>query len=573
MENETLPGKKTKERKDRPKKRKFHGNKYTTPTKIAKTPEKNVSRTTGVETSSSKKLQKSQACVDTSRQEIEGFRFVDISTLINFVVSTPCKNCLSQTSRGRSSVCTPSYSVEETLKGVNTVLIISCNICNAVVKLDFSPNQNINMRFQFSMYSVGVDIEKSNRFLACMDMPKFVSPNCSASYRNRIHAAVSEVSSASMSSAAEELKDETGEATVSCDGTWQRRGFSSKNGVATVISVPKDKCQAVKVVDVEVLSNYCDTCAKAKCKKTEEQYRAFSHDNCQKNHTGSAGSMEPEGMVRIFARSEDKHGLQYTNYLGDGDSKSYRQVCEADVYNGKEINKLECCGHVQKRMGKRLMDKVAQCKGQKFQENGKAYTGIGGAGRLTSKAIKPIQGHYGGAIRKNCHSVEAMRKSIWSIFHHRGGRHDLCGDWCKKDNKNVLPQFVLDEIEPIFQDLSSDALVSKCTHGGTQNTNESFHNLIWNRCPKNIFVGRQRLEIAVLDAAVVFNDGELGRCDIFKKLNLSCGKHMVSGLQKLDSKRIKKSAARSNADKKVQRQRQQHTQNNTTDETYEAGAF
>ena len=51
-------------------------------------------------------------------------------------------------------------------------------------------------------------------------------------------------------------------------------------------------------------------------------------------------------------------------------------------------------------MGKRLLDKVIQCKGKMYRENGKFYTGIGGAGCLTSKAIKRIQGHHGGAIRK-----------------------------------------------------------------------------------------------------------------------------------------------------------------------------
>ncbi|CAG5135020.1 unnamed protein product, partial [Candidula unifasciata] len=49
-------------------------------------------------------------------------------------------------------------------------------------------------------------------------------------------------------------------------------------------------------------------------------------------------------------------------------------------------------------------------------------------------------------------------------------------------------------------------LLSKCAHGGTQNTNESFHNSIWQRCPKTGFVGRPRLTLAVYDATVVFND-------------------------------------------------------------------
>ena len=50
----------------------------------------------------------------------------------------------------------------------------------------------------------------------------------------------------------------------------------------------------------------------------------------------------------MFSTSVEKYNLQYTEYLGDGDSKSYK-VCLADPY-GKPIRK-ECIGHIQKRVG------------------------------------------------------------------------------------------------------------------------------------------------------------------------------------------------------------------------------
>ncbi|GFU05010.1 uncharacterized protein NPIL_320121 [Nephila pilipes] len=39
---------------------------------------------------------------------------------------------------------------------------------------------------------------------------------------------------------------------VAVDGRWQKRGFSSKNGVVTVTSVDTGK-----VIDVEILSKHC----------------------------------------------------------------------------------------------------------------------------------------------------------------------------------------------------------------------------------------------------------------------------------------------------------------------------
>ena len=46
-------------------------------------------------------------------------------------------------------------------------------------------------------------------------------------------------------------------------------------------------------------------------------------------------------------------------------------------------------------MGKRLLDKVAELKSKWYKVGRKNYKSVGGAGGLTKKAIKVIQGHYG----------------------------------------------------------------------------------------------------------------------------------------------------------------------------------
>lgn len=168
------------------------------------------------------------------------------------------------------------------------------------------------------------------------------------------------------------------------------------------------------------------------------------------------------------------------------------------------VVKEECCGHIQKRMGKALMNVVNSAKGTKFVVNSSGYVvykdkpdtrqgdklvrGIGGIGKLTAKAIKSIQGHYGGAIRNNVGDLDGMKKSIWAIYHHRSGNHEHCGDWCSPDpiiaNKNWLPPYICEQMRPAFGKLSADALLEKCLHGGTQNANESYHNNIWTLCPK-----------------------------------------------------------------------------------------
>ncbi|GFV76735.1 uncharacterized protein TNCV_4729551 [Trichonephila clavipes] len=58
------------------------------------------------------------------------------------------------------------------------------------------------------------------------------------------------------------------------------------------------------------------------------------------------------GAYRIFERSENLRKLQYTDYYGDGDSKAYESV--KNRYAPNTVNKLECIGHVQKRVGSHL---------------------------------------------------------------------------------------------------------------------------------------------------------------------------------------------------------------------------
>ncbi|GFU74679.1 uncharacterized protein TNCV_2457461 [Trichonephila clavipes] len=70
------------------------------------------------------------------------------------------------------------------------------------------------------------------------------------------------------------------------------------------------------------------------------------------NYKGSSGNMEAVGAFRIFERSLIKRDLQYTEYYGDGDSKGFLQV--KDIYGENSVTKLECIGHIQKRVGSRL---------------------------------------------------------------------------------------------------------------------------------------------------------------------------------------------------------------------------
>ena len=136
---------------------------------------------------------------------------------------------------------------------------------------------------------------------------------------------------------------------VSCDGTWQKRGFSSLNGCVTAISM-----EIGKGLDVEVLSPSCKQCQDHDhLDKNSDEYRAWqADDNTSKaNYTGSAPTMKPKGTDQMFKCSIDRHNFRYITFYGDGDSKSYTKVKDTYAKDGFPITKKECIRHVQKRVG------------------------------------------------------------------------------------------------------------------------------------------------------------------------------------------------------------------------------
>ena len=88
----------------------------------------------------------------------------------------------------------------------------------------------------------------------------------------------------------------------------------------------------------------------------------------------------------------------------------------------------------------------------------------------------------------------------------------------------MLPSFVIEEIRSVFEELSADTLLNQMFARGAQNASESYLHLVWDRCRKAAFVGRDRLEIVVADATIVYNEGESGHFDVFRELGLSVRK-------------------------------------------------
>ena len=95
-----------------------------------------------------------------------------------------------------------------------------------------------------------------------------------------------------------------------------------------------------------------------------------------------------------------------------------------------------------------------------------------------------------------------------------------------KDHVN-LPVAIKKEVEPIFTDLSSEALLSKCLDGLTQNNNELLNALIWKKYPKDVYVSRNIIENGVASAVLEFHDNTQGIRKIYENACLHFGKFIT----------------------------------------------
>ena len=153
--------------------------------------------------------------------------------------------------------------------------------------------------------------------------------------------------------------------------------------------------------------------------------------HCTQNHDGSSGVVEKDIVRDIFCSSEDKYNLRFTRFIGDGDSKSFKTVQDAQPYGSDiPVEKMECISHIQMQMGTRLRN-LKKNMGDRKLEDGK---GLGGRNRLTKEKIDVIQTHYGNAIRSNRNNWVGMREAVWAVYIHYDATDDEpTHNFCKVD--------------------------------------------------------------------------------------------------------------------------------------------
>lgn len=163
----------------------------------------------------------------------------------------------------------------------------------------------INRRIMFVMRLLGVAREGINLFCGFMDLGAGLSSRAYDSIIKYVYDSAKKMFDISCQQAAEEEKEENEKKerplldfTVSGDGSWKKKGFSSLYGVTTLIAY-----RSGKVIDLIVKESYCQTCTYYKNDKNNPVY--LDHEEqCVINHTGLAGKMEVDAVSNIFALSK-----------------------------------------------------------------------------------------------------------------------------------------------------------------------------------------------------------------------------------------------------------------------------
>ncbi|GFX90084.1 uncharacterized protein TNCV_2420681 [Trichonephila clavipes] len=166
-------------------------------------------------------------------------------------------------------------------------------------------------------------------------------------------------------------------------------------------------------------------------------------DECDKNFDGTSGAMEMHAALIMWRRSISDCQMRFVSMLSDGTS---------------------------------LRNKVKEWKVKKVTLGGRKQ------GSLTDKNITKLQNYYRTAVKDNVPDTDKMKTAIYASLMH-----------CSSADKKPMH--------------ASDTILERCVAGKPQNSNESMRSCIWRKCPKEVFVSKRRLEIAVTDAIEKHNLG------------------------------------------------------------------
>ena len=171
-------------------------------------------------------------------------------------------------------------------------------------------------------------------------------------------------------------------------------------------------------------------------------------------------------------------------------------------------------------MAKRFKNRLKTARQTKQPDATGKLVFLQGGGGMMEETSRILTRYYKGAILNNTSDVDGRKGDIFAIFYHtistdEDPHHEFCPEgeytWCsynkhkhettkypdrdipahkyKKDPKDKakVPLKFTGHFKKVFESMSRPALLQACIRGAPQNTNESYHNVIWSMARKTQF--------------------------------------------------------------------------------------
>ena len=180
-----------------------------------------------------------------TKEPINGFVLFDFCILAEMLSSLCCPSCklpglrVTEESSKKQGFC-----ICYQLQCPNCLWTKTFTTSNeAVVEGRTRNSMEVNVRIVMAFREVGIGYEGIADFASCMNMHKPMTRSNYNKIIGNMHKAYVEVASDSMKAASEELKSFEGKSdvSVSFDGSWQKPGHASLNGIVSAISVSTGK--------------------------------------------------------------------------------------------------------------------------------------------------------------------------------------------------------------------------------------------------------------------------------------------------------------------------------------------
>ncbi|CAF3859946.1 unnamed protein product [Rotaria sp. Silwood1] len=483
---------------------------------------------------------------DDSGDYVNSYSIIDKSNLLRFIENTICITCHRPWSG--SIECSKREGLQEWL-------CFTCYNCGNTTTLSTSKQvlktqrHSINIRAQLGAYLAGIGHGGLQKLCAALNLPPPLSEDNYSKTNEFLVPKIQACQQKSMHNAIEEAVKEAGgrELVISGDGTWLTRGRTSAHGVADLCSTAKIS----KIIDTERSSKRCSKCMGYRSIreiKPDEYEEYIKNHTCEINYDGASGSMERNLIHIMFKRSITKYNVKYCKYIGDGDAKVFKYLLDDPPYHNLTVEKIEDINHYAKRLLNRCKKLKTENKNKILEDGLK----IGGNKRLTDQHIVKFKKYLAKAIRENKKNLNMMYQRAQAIFYHyystnQDPLHHYCDmKWCKylqnkavyDHDKHSIPRPCMDCIKPAFDELCSKQALTKVLHGGTQNSNEAFHAILWSMAPKHRYLSGTMLDIAIGLAVVLYNDGYLQLYKLFEELFGSGGYFTKKIFTHMDCERI-----------------------------------